>query len=130
MKTNTLALAPQAGATRQETQPVHEPRYQIFRQARAGNFMPEFKTDSAIEAVEMFALIAPAFDGGAIRLWDHNAQHVSASVEWRPEKTAFGFIIYHRTNLYHDRLLGVLARQIAEREAMRQEITHSVRLSA
>jgi hypothetical protein len=32
--------------------------------------------------------------------------------------------------LYHDRLLGVLARQIEEREAMRQEITHSVRLSA
>jgi hypothetical protein len=109
---------------------THEPRYQIYRQARAGNFMPEFKTDSAVEAVEMFALIAPAFDGGAIRLWDHAAQHVSASVEWRPEQTAFGFVVYHRTNLYHDRLLGVLARHIAEREAMRQEIHHSLRLSA
>jgi hypothetical protein len=116
MKTNppTASLA----APRQEP-PNHEPRYQIFRQARAGNFMPEFKTDSAIEAVEMFALMAPAFDGGAIRLWDHSAQHISASVEWRPEKTAFGFVVYHRTNLYHDRLLGVLARQIREREAIR-----------
>jgi len=128
MKTNTLA--PQSGASRHEPQPSHESRYQIFRQARAGNFMPEFKTDSAVEAVEMFALMSPAFEGGAIRLWDHAAQHVSASVEWRPEKTAFGFVVYHRTNLYHDRILGVLARQIAEREAMRQEIHHSLRLSA
>lgn len=128
MKTNTLA--PQTGATRVEPQSQHEPRYQIYRQARAGNFMPEFKTDSPVEAVEMFALIAPAFDGGAIRLWDHAAQHVSASVEWRPEQTAFGFVVYHRTNLYHDRLLGVLARYIAEREAMRQEIHHGLRLSA
>lgn len=128
MKTNTLA--PQSGALRPGSQPDREPRYQIFRQARAGNFMPEFRTNSAVEAVEMFALMAPAFDGGAIRLWDDAAQHLSASVEWRPEQTAFGFVVYHRTNLYHDRLLGVLARHIAEREAMRQEIHHSLRLSA
>lgn len=124
MKTNTLA--PQSGASRVDPQPAREPRYQIYRQARAGNFMPEFKTDSPMEAVEMFALMAPAFDGGAIRLWDHAAQHVSASVEWRPEQTAFGFVVYHRTNLYHDRLLCVLARHIAEREAMREEIHHSL----
>ncbi|WP_148218210.1 hypothetical protein [Opitutus terrae] len=92
--------------------------------------MPEFKTDSPAEAVEMFALMAPAFEGGAIRLWDNAAHHLSASVEWRPEQTAFGFVVYHRTNLYHDRLLGVLARHIAERETMRQEIHHSLRLSA
>lgn len=128
MKTNTLA--PQTGAPRIEPQSQHEPRHQIYRQARAGNFMPEFKTDSPAEAVEMFALMVPAFDGGAIRLWDHAAQHVSSSVEWRPEQTAFGFVVYHRTNLYHDRILKVLARHIAEREAMRQEIHHSLRLSA
>ena len=92
--------------------------------------MPEFKTDSPVEAVEMFALMAPAFDGGAIRLWDHSGQHVSASVEWRPEETAMGFVVFHRTNLYHDRLLGVLARQIEERETMRQEIHQGLRLSA
>lgn len=60
----------------------------------------------------------------------HAAEHISASVAWRPEQTAFGFVGYHRTNLYHDRLLGVLARHIAERETMRQEIHRSLRLSA
>lgn len=127
MKTNSLA--PRSTAARPELQ-SREPRYQIFRQAPAGNFMPGFKTDSAAEAVEMFALMAPAFDGGAIRLWDHAAQHLSASVEWRPEQTASGAVVYHRTNLYHDRLLGVLARHIQEREARREEIHHSHRLSA
>lgn len=64
MQTNTLA--PRTGGPRVEPQSQHEPRYQIYRQALAGNFLPEFKTDSPVEAVEMFALIAPAFDGGAI----------------------------------------------------------------
>ena len=128
MKTKTLAPLPVSPS--HAPQSAHEPRYQIYRQARAGNFMAEFKTDSPVEAVEMFGLMAPAFDGGAIRLWDHCGQHVSASVDWRPEKTDFGFIVYHRTNLYHDRLLGVLARQIEEREAIRQEIHHGLRLSA
>ena len=127
MKSTTNEMS---GAPSQVATASREPRYQIYRQARAGNFMPEFKTDSPVEAVEMFALMAPAFDGGAIRLWDHSGQHVSASVEWRPEETAMGFVVFHRTNLYHDRLLGVLARQIEEREAMRQEIHHGLRLSA
>jgi len=111
------------------TTPAHEPRYQIYRQARAGNFMPEFKTDSAREAVEMFAIMAPAFDGGAIRLWDHYGQHVAASVEWRPEKTDFGFVVYHRTNLFHDRLLGLIARQVQERETMRESLRHEAGVS-
>lgn len=128
MKTNPLA--PQSGGSRVQAQPGHEPRFQIYRQARAGYFMPEFKTDSAVEAVEMFALVAPAFEGGAIRLWDSAGQQVSASVEWRSEQTAMGFVVYHRTNLYHDRLLGLLARHIEERERMRQEIHHSLCLSA
>ena len=108
---------------------AHEPRYQIFRQARAGNFMPEFKTDSSTEAVEMFAIMTPAFEGGAIRLWDHSAQHVSASVEWRPERTDFGFFVYHRTNLFHDPVLGFIARHLQEREAMRETIRHETGMS-
>ena len=117
------------GARAVATTPAHEPRYQIYRQARAGNFMPEFKTDSAREAVEMFAIMTPAFEGGAIRLWDHSGQHVSASVEWRPEKTDFGFIVYHRTNLFHDRLLGVIARQVQERETMRESLRQEAGMS-
>jgi hypothetical protein len=111
------------------TTPTREPRYQIYRQAGAGNFMPEFKTDSAREAVEMFAIMTPAFEGGAIRLWDHSGQHVSASVEWRPEKTDFGFIVYHRTNLFHDRLLGLIARQVQERETMRESLRQEAVMS-
>ncbi len=124
---NTLIERNGAGAT--PALGAHHERYQIFRQARAGNFMPEFKTDSATEAVEMFTIMTPAFEGGAIRLWDHSAQHVSASVEWRPERTDFGFFVYHRTNLFHDPVLGFISRHLQEREAMRETIRHETGIS-
>lgn len=128
MKTKTLA--PQPAASRHETQPAHAPRYQIYRQGRAGNFMAELKTDSPTEAVEMFAIMSPAFDGGEIRIWDHHEQRICASVEWHPESTPFGFAVRTRRNIFQNPMLAVLARQISERETMRESILAGVRLSA
>ena len=102
----------------------------MFRQARAGNFMAEFKTDSATQAVEMFAIMAPAFDGGEIRMWDQREQRTCASVHWETEKMEFGFLVHHRTNVFHDPLLGLIARQMEVREEMRAEVHQSVRMSA
>jgi hypothetical protein len=55
---------------------------------------------------------------------------VSAAVEWRTEKTDFGFPVCNRANVFHDRLLGLIARQLQVREEIREEIQHSVRMSA
>ena len=124
---STLIERHAARATRaNETRPS---RYQIFRQARAGNYLTEFKTDSAAEAVEFFEIMSPAFDGGAIRVWDHREQRVCASVQWKTEKTAFGFPVRTRENVFHDRLLGVLARQLLMREETREAIQQNVRMS-
>jgi hypothetical protein len=106
------------------------PRFQIYRQTRTGTYIAEFKTDSAAEAVEAFLNHSPAFEGGELRLWNHREQHVSASVEWSIEKTDFGFPVFNRTNVFHDRLIGIIARQIQMREEIREEIQHSVRMSA
>jgi hypothetical protein len=109
--------------------PEPSARYQIVRQARAGNFMAEFETNSAMEAVEMFTIMAPAFDGGAIRMWDHREQRVCAAVHWETEKTDFGFLVHHRTNVFHDRLLGVLARQVNKRETLRASLRREADMS-
>lgn len=128
MKTKTLATVP--AATHPETQPVHVPRFQIFRQSRAGNFMAELKTDSPTEAVEMFAIMSPAFDGGEIRIWDNREQRVCAAVEWKRESTAFGFSVRHRNNVFYNPMLAVLARQQAERETFRESILSGLRQTA
>jgi hypothetical protein len=105
-------------------------RYQIYRQTRAGTYTVEFKTDSAAVAVEAFLNQSPAFEGGELRLWNDRKQRVSASVEWSTEETDFGFPVFNRTNVFHDRLLGLIARQMQVREEIREEIQHSVRMSA
>ena len=45
-------------------------------------------------------------------------------------KTEFGFPVFNRANVFHDRLLGLIARQMQVREEIREEIQHSVRMSA
>ena len=104
-------------------------RYQIYSQTRAGVFAPGFKSDSASEAVEAFLKQGPAFDCGDIRLWNHRSQELSASVDWRTEKTDFGFSVHHRINLFHDRLLGVIARQVEERETLRAAVRQETGLA-
>lgn len=85
-------------------------RNQIYRQTRAGTFSPGFKTDSAVEIVEAFVNQSPAFEGGELRIWNHREQRMSASVQWSTEKADSGSFVHHRTNEFHDRLLGVIAR--------------------
>lgn len=87
-------------------------RFQIYRQTHTGIYAVSFKTDSAVEAVEAFLNQSPAFEGGELRLWDHREQGLSASVEWRMEKPDFGFLVFNRTNVFQDRLLSLIARQI------------------
>lgn len=106
------------------------PRFQIYRQTRTGTYLSEFKTDSAIEAVEAFLNQSPAFEGGELRIWNRRELCVSALVEWTLEKTDFGFPVLNRTNVFHDRLLGMIARQMQLREEIREEIQRSVRISA
>lgn len=105
-------------------------RYQIYRQTRSGTYTGEFKTDSPACAVEAFRNQSPAFEGGEIRIWNHREQRVGASVQWSMEKTDFGFPVFNRTNVFHDRLLGLVDRQLQVREEIREEVQHSVRMSA
>jgi len=99
-------------------------RYQIYRQNRAGLFLPGYRTDSAPEAVEAFLNQAPAFEGGGVRLLDHHDQRMVASVEWRTEKTEFGFPVHHRANRFHDVIIEQLAGDVQARAAMRMELRH------
>lgn len=117
-----------ASPTSAETATVS--RYQVYRQTHKGTYTVEFTTDSAADAVGAFLNQSPAFEGGELRLWDHREERVSASVEWRTEKTDFGFPVFNRTNVFHDRLLGLIARQTQVREEIREEVQHSVRMSA
>ena len=104
-------------------------RYQIYRQNRAGLFLPGYRTDSAPEAVEAFLNQAPAFEGGGVRLLDHHDQRMVASVEWRTEKTDFGFPVHHRANRFHDAMIEQLAGEVQAREAMRTELRHETTLT-
>lgn len=113
-----------------ESQTVAPTRYHIYRQARAGNYMLELKTDSAKEAVEMFAIMSPAYDGGEIHIWDGHLKELCASVEWHREATTFGFVVQNRRNVFFDPSLAALARERTEREAFRESILSSLRQSA
>lgn len=101
---------------------ARRPRYQIYRQGQAGNYHPEFGTDSADEAVEAFLAAKAAFEGGAVHLWDRQEQRSAASVRWGTAETEFGFAVGRRINIFHDVALGSVAHQLLEREALRQEI--------
>jgi hypothetical protein len=100
-------------------------RFQIYRQTRAGNYVPGGHSDSASEAIETFLATTPIFEGGDLRIWDRREQKLVASVAWGREETDFGFVVRHRTNLFHDRLFGLVARQIQNREAIRHEMQRS-----
>ncbi len=101
-------------------------RYQICRQNRAGLFLPGYRTDSAPEAVEAFLNQAPAFEGGGVRLLDHHDQRMVASVEWRTEKTDFGFPVHHRVNRFHNAMVEQLAADVLARESLRESVRHSL----
>jgi len=45
-------------------------------------------------------------------------------VEWRTEKTDFGFPVHHRANRFHDAMIEQLAGEVQARAAMRMELRH------
>ena len=121
---NTAALTP---TTDQHPQPY---RYQVYRQQRAGNYTVGLQTDTAVEAVQAFLDTKPAFEGGTIRLWDRQGDHMMASAEWDIETTRMGFAVRARRNVFHDESAATIARDIVQREALVQAIASDLRMSA
>jgi hypothetical protein len=105
-------------------------RYQVYRQQRAGNYTIGLQTDTAAEAVQAFLDTKPAFEGGTIRLWDRQGDHMMASAEWDIETTRMGFAVRARRNVFHDDGAETIARDIAQREALVQAIAIDLRMSA
>ena len=97
-------------------------RYQIYQQTRASIYMPGFKTDSDVEAVEAFMLQAPAFDGGEIRLLDRNEERMIAFAKWRMEKTEIGLPVSYRENVFHDWHLALIAFEVQKQLQMRTAV--------
>ena len=109
----------------------HQPyRYQVYRQQRAGYYTIGLQTDSATEAVQAFLDTKPAFEGGSIRLWDRPGDRLLAAAEWDIETTRMGFAVRTRQNVFHDDETAVIARDIAQREALAQAIAADLRMSA
>lgn len=104
-------------------------RYHVYRQEQAGNYHREFSTDSAAEAVEAFLTAKPAFEGGALHLWDRREERSGASVHWAAVKTDFGFPVRRRSNVFYDMELRLIAEKVLERETLRQSLQHSVGMS-
>jgi hypothetical protein len=105
------------------------PHFQIYRQGHAGNYHPEFSTDSAKEAVEAFLAESPAFEGGELRIWNTREQRPSASVQWVTEKTDLMFPVRRRLNVFHDPVLAVIAGQLLEQQAMRETIQQQIHMT-
>ena len=123
--------------TEKETQLSQEPhghaprRYQIYRQSKNGCHHPHGDgIDSPQDAVALFLAATPVFDGGGLHLWDHHEQRAVVSAEWNGETTRMGFFVRTRSNAFHDEPLAVIARDIAQREALVQAIATELRVSA
>ena len=58
------------------------------------------------------------------------AQRNHVAGQWHSENTPFGFAVRTRRNVFQNPILSVLARQMGEREAMRESILAGVRVSA
>lgn len=103
--------------------------YQISRQTRAGVFVPCFQSDSPAIAVEAFLRQSPAFDGGEVRLWDTQQQRLSATVKWTFARTANGLRPRQRVNVFYDRRLAELAREIQVREFLREVLRQEMAMT-
>ena len=103
--------------------------YQIFRQTRAGIFVPCFQSDCPAIAVEAFLRQSPAFDGGEVRLWNHRQQRLSATIQWTQVGTSFGFHVRQRVNVFYDRHLAELARKIQMSEFLREVIRQEMAMT-
>lgn len=100
-------------------------RYQIYRQTKNGlhhNHGPVI--DSPGEAVASFLQTTPAFEGGGVRLWDHTEMRIAASAEWQVETTRMRFAVRHRSNVFYEPALALVASRITEREHLEQTISN------
>lgn len=106
-------------------------RYQVFRQAKNGvhhNYGSSIA--SADEAVGVFLETTPLFEGGGIRLWDHQEARAVASAEWFVETTGFGFPVRARANAFFDDDIARIAHHIVEREAYLETVTQRLGLAS
>lgn len=105
-------------------------RYQVYRQAKNGLHHNHGPTvDSPEDAVASFLQTTPAFEGGGVRLWDHTEMRIAASAEWQVETTRMGFAVRHRSNVFYDPALALVASHIAEREQLEQAISNRLRMA-
>ncbi|MBK8475119.1 MAG: hypothetical protein IPL39_02080 [Opitutaceae bacterium] len=103
--------------------------YQIFQQTRTGVFVPCFQSDSPGIAVEAFLRQSPAFEGGEVRLWNRRQQRLSAAVKWTFDRTVNGFRARQRVNVFYDRRLAELAREIQVREFLREVLRQEMAMT-
>jgi hypothetical protein len=108
---------------------ARQPRFEIYRQAHAGNHQSAFSTASAAAAVGTFLSLSPGFEGGELNLWNHQEQRTSASVNWVPEKVDFTSSVSPRLNVFHDPVLAALAWQAVEQRTLSETIEQQVRMS-
>ena len=109
---------------------IDQPRYEVYRQNRAGNFVRTFESSRPLDAMLAFMDTTPAFEGGEVRIWDRQQERLLAAAEWTVERTGMGFYVRARKNVFHDDEAAALARLVAQREALVQAIAHELRLSA
>jgi hypothetical protein len=109
---------------------IDQPRYEVYRQNRAGNFVRTFESSRPLDAMLAFLDTTPAFEGGEVRIWDRQQERLLAAAEWTVERTGMGFYVRTRKNVFHDDEAAALARLVAQREALVQVIAHELRLSA
>ena len=109
---------------------IDQPRYEGYRQNRAGNFVRTFESSRPLDAMLAFMDTTPAFEGGEVRIWDRQQERLLAAAEWTVERTGMGFYVRARKNVFHDDEAAALARLVAQREALVQAIAHELRLSA
>ncbi len=109
---------------------IDQPRYEVYRQNRAGNFVRTFESSRPLDAMLAFLDTTPAFEGGEVRIWDRQQEQLLAAAEWTVERTGMGFYVRTRKNVFHDDEAAALARLVAQREALVQAIAHELRLSA
>ena len=74
--------------------------YQIFRQTRAGAFVPSFQSDSPVISVESFLRQSSAIEAGELRLWGHRYRRVIVAVYSMQEMTDFGSPVLPRVTIH------------------------------
>ena len=84
-------------------------RFQIYRESRGGNYIPAFGTDSDTEAIEVFILHAPMYDGGGICVVDQSEQRMIAFVKWKSARTEIGLPVLQRSNVFQDWQYAMIA---------------------